>query len=272
MQKAIFLALTLATVALAGCADGPASGNFQVTESAADYRAAGIEIVSTPATNDYPQGGDEACGADAVGGQDPTGAFPYSCQGASSTVAMVPEEGVTLPIAGDIGYTLYLLDADRKEEELGTLEHHGNGHFAFPQQTYDNKDFSSGVTVQLRVGDTVVAVADAPNGNFDLFSGLAAMTAGVSYEGATINVAMDGIPNNTALTVWLVDVPETENEDGDMVAGDPVHTVEFAVAGEFTTYTLTEAQGFVGDYEEFHVHITGTSINVLKIVIPEPVE
>lgn len=270
MKKALFLSLTIVSVALAGCTEEPQAGDFLATIGVADYSEAGIAITAQSAENTYPGGEDDACQADDVTGMIPQEEF--YCSGASSTAAMTPEGGVTLSeVDSAIGYTLFLIDGIN-EFELGALDDHGNGHYAFPEQTYEDQDFSTADRVELRFGDMVIATAPGAGGAFALESSLNMMSADVTFDGADISVTLADAPTNATFTVWLVDIPEEEGDDGEMVQGDPVHAVAFEVSGtEPATYTLTEEEGFVGDYEEFHVHVGSegqTKINVLKTLIP----
>ncbi len=270
MQKALFLSLTIVAVALAGCTDEPQAGEFLATIGAADYSEVGIAITSQSAANEYPGDNAEACGADEITGQLPQDQF--YCRDAVSTVALTPEGGATLPlVAESVGYSLFLIDGIN-EFELGSLDHHGNGHYDFPEQTYEDQDFGTADSVELRFGDIVIATASGTGGAFALESSLNMMSADVAFDGADITVTLADAPINATFTVWLIDIPEEEGEDGEMVQGEPVHAVAFEVSGtEPASYTLTAEEGFVGDYEEFHVHVGSegqTSINVLKTMIP----
>lgn len=267
MQKAVFLAITIAAVALAGCTDEPPSGSFTATTPSSSYSEAGVAIDANPAQSGYPgefpeETGLSVCTLDAITDNDETGTAP-TCEDAYTTVSFTPEGGTTLPLAGEpTGYTLFLIGSEGDEFELGALEHHGEGHYDFPEQTYD-QDFSGAQEVQLRFGEVVVATAPGNGGGFALAEALLNISADVTFDGATIDVALSGVPENTPLVAWLVDIDEE---------GAKTHTVEFLLGSDQTSYTLTEEEGFVGDYEEFHIHVGASAINIAVAPIPQPAE
>lgn len=266
MQKAVFLAITLAAVALAGCTDEPPSGTFTATTPAVDFSVAGLAVTVQPAENPYPAGDDDACQLDDVFGNVPDGP---TCSDAVSTINMTPEGGTTLPEIGTgTPYSLYLM-AGGEEYPLGNLDDHGQNHFDFSKE-FPGEDFSGADEIQLRFGTAVVATTPGSGGTFSTLSeGLEAISAEVTFDGAQIDVTLTGVPNGTQLTAWLVDIPEEEGEDGEMVEGAPVHSVQFILSGDQTSYTLTEEEGFVGDYNEFHIHVGNSKINVAVAPIPQ---
>lgn len=268
MQKAIFLAFTIAAVALAGCTDEPPSGTFTATTPQADYSVIGVSVEAQAAQNEYPADNPEdegqVCSADDIFDNDPTGMFPFYCEDAQSTVALTPSGGATLPLAGEpTGYSMFIIRDDGADFELGALDHHGEGHYDFPAQTYEGQDFSLAQEVQLRFGETVVATAPGNGGNFELAEGLQNISADVNFTGTEINVALTGVPENTPLVAWLVDIDEE---------GTKTHGVEFLLSSGETSYTLTEEEGLVADYEEFHIHVGASSINIAVAPIPQPAE
>ncbi len=277
MNKALFVSLTLVALALAGCAEEPAHGTFVATTPAADYTTASVVIQSSPATNNYPGGGDDACDADQITENDPAGEAPR-CEEAISTVTFQPEGGAVLPLAGSEGYTLWLVRIDDSEFKLGDLEDHGpvdgGGHYAFPATEYPGEDFTNYKEVQIRLGETTVVATQGaklePNQYFEIAEHLDALEATITFEGAQIDVALANVPNGTPLVAWLVS-EDVDEETGEGL-GTYSHSVKFNLAGEQTSYTLTEAEGFVGDYKEFHIHVGGSSINVAKSSVIRTIE
>jgi hypothetical protein len=278
MNKALFLSLSLVAVAFAGCTDEPPSGIFTATAPAADYSTASIVVSSTPAANNYPGGnstGDEAeCGADQVTEIDTSSSAPQ-CTEATSNVSMTPAGGAVLPaVDSSTGYTLYLIKADDTEFVLGPMADHGpldgGNHYDYPATEFLGEDFTGAKEVQIRFDATVVATAPGNGGQFELSQGLQDFEADVNFTGREISVTLKNTPADAAnvMVGWLINV-ETDVETGVVTK---THSVQILLAGNETMYTLTEAQGFVGDYEEFHVHVGASAINVAVAPIPIPVE
>lgn len=251
-SKPAFLLATLALSVLAGCSDAPPSGDLV-------SGPAGLAVDGTVAI-DYTQASYPAGQVPQVGNQlcpPPQAPQPVpQCVPAASSFAV---HFMALPTPDSSGYRAVLVGS-AGERDLGALAMvEGNMYELAVNYTEDLT--GQYTTVELRMGDFVLATASAAEGTqtFALAEGLSSVSATGSYEGKVLNVTVSGLPANGTYMGRLYILDEAS---GLLTPGEffPVRD------GEPTEH---EAEFDVADYAEFHVHVGTSSINLVKSTIPQ---
>lgn len=248
-SKAILTMIALAAVALSGCAADAPSGDINGGSLAAS--AAGTyTLEANAANNPYPYAGTPLedvlqCTPDALTG-------PAGQETCSDAFSIVSVSGVDLPESS--GYML-VLNGTNGEKHIGELE--GEMGALALSKTFPGEDFTGMYSeAQIRFGDLVVAVASGSGGSFDVAPSLSGASISSSYSGKTITYTVSGLPSGSSYTAWLVG---TEDESTEIV-----HMDDWSISNGEGTY---EADMNIGDYKEFHIHASGSKINVLKVSI-----
>jgi len=249
--RVLVLPLLTLAAALAGCSDSAPAGDF-----AADRHdlAANVQGDTTnayvAASNPNPAGGlPDPLGPAAGCVQDDVPMSPVGpCDPGSSDYTVhfmhLPE---TTPAAG--AYTAYLL-LGGSEAEIGPLTF-ANGMWEV-RKAYEGDQSGSAQSIEVRLGELVIASAPATSGKqaFAISMPLMSVNATGSYDGRDLSLTVDGLPEEAAYEGWLVTVAED---------GTKTHVESFPVAEGANEFT---ASTDVGDYQEVHVHVAGTKINV----------
>ncbi len=243
------VSLILLTVALAGCADDPPSGEFASTgPSIAMTGDVSIEYVSfndplgiAQNENDITCTNRQALPAD------------QHCRSPSTTfnVHFMPN-GIPQPDAST-GYSVVAMSTATPEPLMvGELTQGADGMWAL-NNTFDSDLESELSAVELRMGDLTVATANTAGGTPNAFETVAELR-GVSFEGSykgkQLDMVVSGIPTNVTGVGWLVMM----NEEGGMD-----HSVSFPVMNGEVSFA---AESNIADYAEVHIHAGGSKINL----------
>ncbi|MGB0652707.1 MAG: hypothetical protein ACPGQL_05855 [Thermoplasmatota archaeon] len=251
MHKSILLSALLAATVLAGCSDGPASGEFASTSPSISIDGS-AELEYVEASSTYP-GSDpqlEAiydCSLDQLTGT--VGQGPI-CTPASSMISVHMH---SLPNPDANGYTLYLVNSTGDEMNLGNLADGGAGMYTFTadESTY----YGDWEEMVIRMGTIPVASAPNMSGNqtFAVNSGLLGASVSGTWSGKTLTVNAGGLYDHpdASFIGWLVTVDEE--------TGMKTHVEQFSMGPGETVY---EASEDIEDYQEFHVHLGGSDINL----------
>ncbi|MGB1698076.1 MAG: hypothetical protein ACPHK8_06725, partial [Thermoplasmatota archaeon] len=125
------------------------------------------------------------------------------------------------------------------------------------EKAFPGEDFTGMYTeAQIRYNDLVIATAPGNGGGFALAESLGGAKVDAEYSGNKLTYTITGLPAGSSYTAWLVG----ENEE----TGALEHMDDFTVTNGSGEYM---ADMNIADYSEFHVHASGSSINVLKISI-----
>ncbi len=249
MHKVLLLSAMTIAVAFAGCTDAPPSGSFTASDHAVNVEGSidlafqarvrntdGTPLAGTPAE-------DNLC--------SPSGAPPndYECVDPSTTAKA---HIMSIPQPSTDGYMLYWTN-DTDELLIGALVENGTGMYELAETLF-TEDHSGFTTVELRMGSAVIATAMNAEGAqaFEANQMLIGGSASVEWEGKDLTATVTGLMGNVSYTGWLVSTDEN---------GELVHDESFGIAGD-GTYDFTAAMD-VGDYKEFHIHITGSKVNVV---------
>lgn len=259
MQKVLFAVAALAAVALSGCADSGPSGEFNGGSLAfAPTGAASMDAVA--ANNPYPYAGNPVedtipiegtlgCTPDVIVGQIPAPLNQPTC---TDAFTWINATNVELPMQD--GYMLYL---------NGTGGNFHVGPFAGSNGTYAvsqafDEDFTGLYNeAHIQFGDLVIATASLPNGNFDVGPDVQGAQIDAEFSGKTLTYTVSGLSPLGSFEGWLVAPDES---------GALQHLDKWSITNGESEF---EADMNIGDYTELHIHVAGTSINVLKISIPQ---
>ncbi len=239
------LAIVTLAVALAGCTDDVASGNL-VSAGNGLVLDGTVDLTFTEKVRnaDGTPLEDQLC--------PPAGSPPsqFDCQDPS---VAVEAHIMAASDPGTDGYTLYFVNAT-EEFMIGALMAE-EGMYNF-NGSFDG-DYTGYTSVELRIGEVVVGSAPSQQGTntFALNEDLGAVSVDGSWEGKTLTVGVTGLNATTSYTGWLVSVDE---------AGEKVHDVSFSIVEGENTYT---ASGDIEEWSEFHIHVTGTKVNVAILTI-----
>lgn len=249
-SKALLITIAITAVALSGCASDAPSGEFNGGSLATAANGSYV-LDAQPANNPYPYAGTPLeellqCSPDNLAG--PVGG--ETCSDAYSTVSI---SSIELPIAS--GYMLYL-NGTNGEKHIGPLEGE-EGTYSI-EKTFPGEDFTDMYSeAQIRYNDLVIATAPGNGGGFAVADSLGGSKVDAEFSGSKLTYTITGLPAGSSYTAWLVG----ENEE----TGALDHMAEFTVSNGSGEHM---ADMNIADYSEFHVHASGSSINVLKISIP----
>ena len=264
MQAKLLLTTSiLALTALAGCADNPPAGTIGF-DGHAIVLSGEADFDIMPAENHYPLPppvGPELCTLDAVTGpvndgiegQQGTRPLPECTDPVSSVESMLHEA----PDPGPNGYTAYLVDVNGTATSLGSyVFDEATGMYALTGLGSETENWAAMYEeFQVRIGEFVAFTADVADGsqNLEINEAATMVTFSGTFEGDTLMLTVDGLPEGTAVEGWLVGPdPETGTEE---------HLTRVTVSGNGAVeYT---ADGNIGDlYDEFHIHLVGSKFNL----------
>lgn len=251
MNRKILLTAVIA-FALAGCAEAPPSGEFSTTG-----HALVAEGSATIAYQPEIKPIDDTSGADSpvdcVPDEAPSQLDQLKCTDAFTNVTghFMNLKDLTMDGAS---YSLYFVDStgNNDEEYLFDLmfDNASGMHDATTQ--FDEDLDGNFDAVELRVGDFVLATAGTAAGenNFGLFANATSVSASATYKGKDLTVDVGGLQAGISYTAWLFGLDENGVMD---------HLESFSVMDGITEYT---AEQNINKYGEFHIHVSGTSLNV----------
>ncbi|MGB1586653.1 MAG: hypothetical protein ACPHID_06375 [Thermoplasmatota archaeon] len=258
-MRVMLLALTLSVVALAGCSDEPPSGTFASSGNA--IVVDGNYTVEFQAFNNpYAQTADTQLACQQSQIPSPVGdnvdqcTFPFT-----KAMGHVME----LPVADSQGYAVYFVDESFTNQpfELDVLSANTMADWSFDnsddcdgQQSDDGCNFEgmySHIEVRLVSQDLAIAsAAISSSGDLAIADAILGVSFDASYSGKELTLTTSGIGNYT-VEGWTVSIdPETQEK---------VHEDSFSVANGETVF---EAPKNISEYDEIHLHVAGTSINL----------
>lgn len=251
-SKALLTMIAITAVALSGCAGDAPSGEFSGGSLAFATSGQGA-MDATAAHNPYETPVAEVddvlgCTLDAIVGQIPDPVPVETCQEAFTWFNVT---SLMLPDGGD--YMLYA-NGTAGELHLGALEGM-NGTYSFSKEVKGSDHTGDYSELEVRIGDLVLATANLPTGSFAVATSLGGSTIDATYSGKDLEYTLSGLPAGNTYEAWLV----KELESGEME-----HTEKWTVSNGAGSF---QASMNIGDFAEFHVHVAGTSINVLKLSI-----
>lgn len=271
MRSTILLAIAVLATALAGCSDPPPSGAFSFDSSA----ATGSGTIDDATYQDFEPAYDPTSGQGLpecpTEEEDPTGMLPVErCTRPHTTIHANFSD---LPDPEGNTFTVFFVDSTgtNPAEEAGDLEEvHEMGGAWMGEFHYDNSGDSQCAnaeddsaddtcnkdnqfdTLELRLEGTPLARSDGmgQGSSFSVMDIHRTVSFEGSYSGSDFTVSVSGLDSNLTYTAWLI----IEDE-----AGAVVHQESFAVSNGENTY---EAEMDGDQYVAFHIHVTGTKINV----------
>lgn len=252
VSTVIMTTLTLTVLALAGCADDPVTGDFASSTVAFNTEGT-ITYDIMPASNSYPAGDEQACRADGVtdpinGLPEPVGGSAPSCEDAFSSVSVL----VQLPAPGGSDYTVVLVN-ETSEKSLGALTE-GDMGWALDAE-FPGEDLSTFSHAQIRYGEVVLASAHGVSNGAITFArdeSLKGFSVVGSFTGKDLTLEIDGLPEGGTYSGYLYE----ENEDGSITS-----TANFNVRNGTIEYQAPQA---LDNYVQFHIHFTGSKINLIQ--------
>lgn len=236
------LALGLLATAIAGCSDSAPSGEYSTGRD--DVTTNG-DVILAFQERERPSDIDQACPPDGV--EDPTGAI--HCQDAESRVSA---NFMSLPEPSMNGYTLWWTGGET-DVEIGSLEaNETSGGYTMAEKTFP-ESFASYESVELRMGDVLIGSATNAEGTqtFSPNEELTQISASGTWKGRELTIDVQGTLEDVSYTAWLVSADEEgalEHEDSFDIDGEGEHTFE--------------AERTIDTYQELHIHITGSKVNV----------
>lgn len=247
--------LSLLTVALAGCSDGPASGDLTpipgtltVEGTAENTYVAANYPQANPLPPPAPGAGDPICPNPAP---DPS----MECTDPSSHYKF---HVMSLPEPSGDGYKVVQVGGAIGERTLVNLVPEANGMWG-AEFTNDDADQSSLFTgFELRMGDFTYATASSASGSqaFIASADLSGVTVTGSYKGRNLDVDIQGMAEGIEYVGRLY----TRGVSGNLTVAE-----SFPLAPGAQTLVMEFAD--VGDYEEFHVHVGTSKIYVYQAYI-----
>ena len=239
--------VTLALAALAGCSDGPPSGDVMAI--------AGLPVVEGTSLNEYT--------APQYPVVDPVTNQPTCAQ---NSVPQLPEDQkcvdpatnftlhfMGLPEPDGNSYSVFLAGGAIDERQLAPLVPDGTGMWDLKYS--EANDLSTQFErLELRMGSYVVASAPAASGSqaFVLDASFSAVSVTASYKGDVLTVDVAGLPEEGNFVGRLY-----TNETGTLTLVE-----SFPVITGSQEYTA-EA-GNIADFAEFHIHVGASKLFVYQ--------
>ncbi len=256
MRQAILLAVSFIAITLAGCSDAPPSGEFTSSGSAfapdGHVHSSLFQDFNDPTSNPGNDAGVPSCLADGAPAQLDPVLGTYRCTQAYSEINYL---FLALPTATGYSMGLYDTTGTNTLDGVSTITDNGDGTFFwnFTREGENIKDKYDAVA--LLYNDKPVAVSGLSDGSaLEPVEALKGISFSVSYDGKDLTLTLTGTDMEAGFsyTAWLVSQDET---------GAYTHDESFSVSeGE----TMFKAEQNIDKYDEVHVHLTGTSINVAK--------
>ena len=239
--------LSILTFALlAGCSDGPAKGELMPIPGAVTIEGTALSDYTAGV---YPNGNnpvtEEPICADAEG---------FRCTGPSSNYTF---HFMALPEADGNGYSVFQAGGSIGERMLTAIAMDAAGMWGGKaiKEADENGMFT---TFELRMGNFVVATADAAEGSqaFVANPTLSNVVVTGSYKGRNLDIDVQGLPEG----IDFVGRFYTEGLSGNLTVGESFPV--FAGA-----QTLVTEQMDVGSYKEFHLHVGTSTIYVYQATL-----
>ena len=239
------LALTLlAFAALAGCSDGPASGDIEAIPGPVSvdgttnnqYTAANYPYQPNPVNQE------QIC---------PPETAPEAVEKCTHPSTTFDIHFMSLPEPDGNGYAIYMMGGTVGERQLAILADKGNGMWGV--NLTEEGDLSTQFErMELRMGSFVLASAPAAAGSqaFQPNPGLSAVTVTASYKGATLTLDVANLPGEGPFVGRLY-TPAIDGGNITLAESFPI----VAGAQEFEAQ-----QADIGDYAEFHIHVGNSKI------------
>lgn len=251
IRSTIIVTSLLAFAALAGCSDAPPSGDLPAGAPAIDWSAEASAMFQEEVRNAPEESGplyDLLCEP-----EDATGTA--ECQDASSYVNVMLH---TAPEPDNNGYTAHWIGGAEEPVELdiGALEL-SDGMYEV-ERTFDGENYEGHFeSIVVRMGALTVGSGPAGGGAIEINPEFTTASATASYSGKTLTIDASGLP--AASTGWLVASPDGADEGASVE-----HLEEFEVVEGANEYT---ADRNIDEYDEFHIHIGGSKINIYSTQI-----
>jgi hypothetical protein len=252
------LVLSLLTFALvAGCSDGPASGDLVAIPGALTVEGTAENTyvaANYPTANPVP-GGEPIC-------PDPAPDPSLACTDPSSHYKF---HVMSLPEPSGDGYTIVQVGGTIEERTLVKLVQTPAGMWEaeISKEGDQGEDQSSMFDhFELRMGDFVVATASAASGSQAFVASplLSTITVTGSYKGRNLELDVQGLPSDV--------------EPGDFVGrfyAEGLNSGNLTLVESFPiiagAQTLVTEQADVGDYVEFHIHVGTSKIYVYQATL-----
>lgn len=254
MRFAMFLSLSLAAVALAGCSDDPAAGEFSSSGPAygidGHVHSSEFQEFVDPTPQPLKDNG-VMCLADNVP-EVPPATDPLDSQRCTPAYSELNYLFTTLPQAT---WTMAFTDSNGVNPDLaaGALTDNGDGTFAWNYTQEGTYVMETHDQVTLYAGSTAVATSGLGSGDsLQVVEALSGIGYSATYSGRDVTVTVTGIDAEApvAISGWLVLVDD---------AGAKTHEEQVTLAAGENTYTAGMA---IADFQEFHIHLAGTAVNL----------
>jgi hypothetical protein len=248
--KAFLVFSVLALAFLAGCNDAPPSGSL--TTTAAPLTIEGSANMAFFAGQQPVPNNNMLCAPAAA----PPQADPYKCVPPSSNIT---GHIMGLPEPDGAGWALYGKGTGG-ERQLVALAADAQDMYNFAYAV-NNEDISQKYqTLELRMGDFLYATAPMANGTqpFVLQPITGTMVTG-TYKGKTFEFEVTGLPESNGTKYYGRLYHNVKGADGN---------VTLTVGQEFEIMagpnTFEDDKRNIADYEEFHIHVGKSKINLYK--------
>lgn len=253
------VALSLLTFALvAGCSDGPPSGDLVPIPGALNIDGSTTENTYTAESGGQPN---PVPGQPKLCPTDPTETIP-PCVPASSHykihfMTQTTTGGPGLPEPSGDGYKVYQRGGAIDERQLCELSRDAAGMYVC-EVTNDSDESTQFATLELRMGDLTVASASSAAGSqaFVLDPALAAVTVTGSYHGRVLELDVSGLPEGPIYSGRFY----KPGLSGNLTSQEAFPVVN---GGQEIRTELAD----VGDYVEFHIHVGESKIYVYQATL-----
>lgn len=234
---------------LAGCSDGPPSGDVEAIPGFLNVEGSTVESTYTAESggqaNPLPQGPPKLCPPEGVTAippcVDPMSHYKFHF--------------MSLPDPSGDGYSIFQVGGTIGEKSLVNLIR-GDGDMWEAESTEDEDQSAMFESFELRLGTNfVVATASSAAGSQAFVANpvLAGVTVTASYKGKTIDVDVQGLPEGGEFVGRLYKA----GTSGNLTAVE-----SFPIVAGAQSYTSKEAN--IGSYDEFHIHVGSSKIYVYQ--------
>jgi hypothetical protein len=256
IQRTPLLTAILLSAMLAGCSDGPASGEISDRNFTNTVQGdATVDIVQeeNPIHDATPPGVPDDSTPECVPETVP--AEQYHCVEPSTSISI---HFMEMPEPGAESYQAYLtgtapamhLDVITMDGVMGNMNFTDDVDYSLEEAGFD--------TIEVRYGNFVYATAPFADGEqaFTLAPGLDAVTANGTFRGNLLTVTVAGLPMNGTYTGHLYQL----GADGTT----PESVEHFPVQNGVVEY---EANEDLDEYVEFHIHVADSKIQLFQATI-----
>ncbi len=246
-QITLVLAATLVAVTLAGCTDTPPSGEFASTRNG--ITATGSAALEYQEEVKPIQEAVPGAPIDCVPDEAPGMLNGEKCVDPYTNVSI---HFMSLPDSGAGSYEAFFVDDNGTELAIGALEK-GEGSMYTLDKMFDVDHEGHFTKIQARLGSYVIAESPVMEGenNFAM-STAAPATVTATWKAKALTLTATGLQEGVQYTGWLVTMNEETGE------ADHVESFTINAAGE----TVYDAEMNINKYDELHVHVADSKINV----------